>query len=196
MVAPARGLSPIDLGAVRQALTVGRHPKVVFTKTAGQIAGQVGQVVALTDPAATDEWIVVRFGRDELPFAAHDLAMPIRGRSPRAKPTTPEPAPAPAREVRPGPAASGLRSAGSAATRATREGAASDGPGPRDEASARATSTGRVVKTEERRERSDQSTREDDPPGARGPRERRRAPEADPSRAQAAPETEPRRRRR
>ena len=97
MVAPARGLSPIDLGAVRQALTVGRHPKVVFTETAGQIAGQVGQVVALADPAATDEWIVVRFGKDELPFAAHDLAMPVRGRSPRAKPTTPEPEPAPAK---------------------------------------------------------------------------------------------------
>ena len=44
MVAPARGLAPIDLGAVRQALSAGRRPKVVFTESAGQIAGQVGQV--------------------------------------------------------------------------------------------------------------------------------------------------------
>lgn len=87
MVAPARGLSPTDLGAVREALAAGRHPRVVFTESAGQIAGQVGQVVSLADPAASDDWIVVRFGKDELPFATQDLAMPVRGaRSAKAAP--------------------------------------------------------------------------------------------------------------
>ncbi|HEX6872383.1 MAG TPA: hypothetical protein VF163_14905 [Micromonosporaceae bacterium] len=32
----------------------------------------------LTDPARSDEWIVVRFGRDELPFSPADLALPVR----------------------------------------------------------------------------------------------------------------------
>jgi hypothetical protein len=99
MVAPARGLSPADLGAVREALSLGRRPRVVFTASAGQIAGQSGQVVGLDDPASSDEWIVVRFGKDELPFAAQDLAMPVRGaRSPKpdAQPAV-VPAPGPAK---------------------------------------------------------------------------------------------------
>jgi hypothetical protein len=51
----------------------------MFTEAAGQIAGQVGQVVELTDPKAGDEFVVVRFGRDELPFSPADLAIPVRG---------------------------------------------------------------------------------------------------------------------
>ena len=70
-----RGLSPTDLNAIRSTLDAGRKPKVVFTEAAGQIAGQVGQVVKLMDPPV-DEWVVVRFGRDELPFSPTDLAIP------------------------------------------------------------------------------------------------------------------------
>jgi hypothetical protein len=73
-----RGLSPADLTRIRETLAAGRRPKVVFTRSAGQIAGQVGQVVELTDPAGSDEWVVVRFGRDELPFSPADLAVPPR----------------------------------------------------------------------------------------------------------------------
>jgi hypothetical protein len=126
MVAPARGLTPIDLGAVRQALSAGRRPKVVFTESAGQIAGQVGQVVGLDDPATSDEFIVVRFGKDELPFAAHDLAVPARNGRSSPKPA-PEPPPftTPAPR-RPAPATSGQRS------RATKEDVASGGAGPRE----------------------------------------------------------------
>jgi len=136
MVAPARGLTPIDLGAVRQALSAGRRPKVVFTASAGQIAGQVGQVVGLDDPATSDEFIVVRFGKDELPFAAHDLAIPARNGRSSPKPTAdppppaPKPEPKPRRVTRPRAASSGLRSAGSEATRATREDDASGARGP------------------------------------------------------------------
>ncbi len=81
MAAPATtpGLTPTDLEQIRTALASGRRPKVVFTDGAGQIAGQVGQVVELTDPAGSDEWIVVHFGRDELPFSPSDLAVPGRG---------------------------------------------------------------------------------------------------------------------
>src|SRR6185369_15862502 len=79
MAAPTRGLTPTDIGAIREQLTAGRKPRIVFTESAGQIAGQQGHVVALTDPAGSDEWIVVQFGRDELPFAPVDLATPTRG---------------------------------------------------------------------------------------------------------------------
>lgn len=90
------GLSTTDIDAIRSGLEAGRKPKVVFTESAGQIAGQVGQVVQLTDPEQSEEWVVVRFGRDELPFSPADLAVPARGRpAKRATPAATKPAPAP-----------------------------------------------------------------------------------------------------
>jgi hypothetical protein len=87
MTPPARaGLSTAQLDDIRAALNVGRKPKVVFTAAAGQIAGQAGQVVELTDPALSDEWVVVHFGRDQLPFSPADLAIPVRGQIHNAKP--------------------------------------------------------------------------------------------------------------
>lgn len=64
---------------IREAVAAGRKPRVMFTESAGQIAGQVGQVVGLADPAVSDEWVVVRFGRDELPFSPADLVVAPRG---------------------------------------------------------------------------------------------------------------------
>jgi hypothetical protein len=77
--AQARGLSPADLDGIRETLAAGRRPKVMFTEAAGQIAGQVGQVVQLADPSGGDEFVVVRFGRDELPFSPADLVLPPKG---------------------------------------------------------------------------------------------------------------------
>ncbi|WP_026184431.1 hypothetical protein [Salinispora vitiensis] len=74
-----QGLSTEEVAGIREAVAAGRKPKVVFTASAGQIAGQVGQVVALTDPAVSDEFVVVRFGRDELPFSPVDVAVAPRG---------------------------------------------------------------------------------------------------------------------
>jgi hypothetical protein len=83
----ARGLSPADLDGIRETLAAGRRPKVVFTETAGQVAGQVGQVVRVGDPAGGEDFVTVRFGRDELPFSPADLKMPERGAAARrAKP--------------------------------------------------------------------------------------------------------------
>jgi len=73
------GLNFEQLAAIRAGLAGGRRPKVLFTRAAGQMAGQVGQVVRLEDPQGADEWVVVRFGRDELPFSPADLAVPPRG---------------------------------------------------------------------------------------------------------------------
>lgn len=95
----SRGLSEEELQGFRDALAAGRRPKVVFTDSAGQVAGQLGQVVALTDPAVSDEWVVVKFGRDELPFSPVDLQVAPRGATARkAAPPPPEPVP-----VRPEP---------------------------------------------------------------------------------------------
>jgi hypothetical protein len=96
MVAPtaSRGLSAADLESIRSTLASGRKPKVVFTEAAGQIAGQTGQVLELTDPPE-GEFVVVRFGRDELPFSPADLAIPPKtAPKPKTKPepeATPEP---------------------------------------------------------------------------------------------------------
>ena len=74
----APGLSTDELARIRDTLAAGRKPKVVFTAAAGQIAGQIGQVIELTDPALSEEWVVVRFGHDELPFSPADLAVPVK----------------------------------------------------------------------------------------------------------------------
>ena len=95
-----RGLTDGEVQTIREALAAGRRPRVVFTESAGQIAGQVGQVVGLTDPAESDDFVVVKFGRDELPFAPGDLQVAPKGVTarkpaavevPEAPPARPEP---------------------------------------------------------------------------------------------------------
>lgn len=81
----AAGLTVDDIAALQKVLDGGRRPKVVFAASAGQIAGQLGQVVRMDDPASAEDWIVVRFGRDELPFSPTDLALPAKGVSKQAR---------------------------------------------------------------------------------------------------------------
>ncbi|MER5705676.1 hypothetical protein ABT023_27535 [Micromonospora sp. NPDC002296] len=95
MVAAGQGLSTDEVQSIREALAAGRKPKVVFTSSAGQIAGQVGQVVELTDPSVSDEFVVVRFGRDELPFSPADVAVAPRGAGRRVVEVKAEPEPVP-----------------------------------------------------------------------------------------------------
>ncbi|PZF88030.1 hypothetical protein [Micromonospora deserti] len=95
MGAAGQGLSDDEVRSIREALAAGRRPRVVFTASAGQIAGQVGQVVELTDPAVSDEFVVVRFGRDELPFSPADVAVAPRGAGRKAVEPQPEPEPEP-----------------------------------------------------------------------------------------------------
>ena len=90
-----RGLSAEELQAIRDGVAAGRKPRVQFTETAGQISGQIGQVVELTDPAVSDEWGVVRFGRDELPFSPADLRVAPRGAVAKKAEPAPPPKPEP-----------------------------------------------------------------------------------------------------
>jgi hypothetical protein len=92
-----RGLGTSEVAAIRDGLAAGRRPRVVFTESAGQIAGQLGQVVGLTDPATSDEWVVVRFGKDELPFSPADLQVAPRGATARRTVPAPTPPPVPAK---------------------------------------------------------------------------------------------------
>lgn len=78
----APGLSADELARIRDTLAAGRKPRVVFRPGAGdQMAGQVGQVVKLTDPEASDDWVVVRFRGDDLPFSPADLEIPSKSRA-------------------------------------------------------------------------------------------------------------------
>ncbi|SCG67702.1 hypothetical protein [Micromonospora halophytica] len=86
-----QGLSDDEVQGIREALAAGRKPKVVFTASAGQVAGQVGQVVELTDPAVSEEFVVVRFGRDELPFSPGDVAIAPKGAGRKVAESRPEP---------------------------------------------------------------------------------------------------------
>ncbi|MFU8854600.1 hypothetical protein ACNAW0_27045 [Micromonospora sp. SL1-18] len=89
-----QGLSTDEVAGIREALAAGRKPKVVFTAAAGQVAGQLGQVVELTDPELSEEFVVVRFGRDELPFSPGDVEIAPKGagrKSVEPKPEVEEP---------------------------------------------------------------------------------------------------------
>ncbi|MCW3841235.1 hypothetical protein ONA70_14115 [Micromonospora yasonensis] len=96
-----QGLSTDEVQGIREALAAGRKPKVVFTAAAGQMAGQLGQVVELTDPELSEEFVVVRFGRDELPFSPGDVAIAPRGAG--RKPAEPKPEPVVEEEPAPEP---------------------------------------------------------------------------------------------
>ncbi|MGR6319605.1 hypothetical protein Q2K19_27880 [Micromonospora soli] len=91
-----QGLSTDEVQGIREALAAGRKPKVVFTAAAGQMAGQLGQVVELTDPEVSEEFVVVRFGRDELPFSPADVAIAPKGAGRKPAEPKPEAEPAPA----------------------------------------------------------------------------------------------------
>ncbi|GIF22248.1 hypothetical protein BJ973_002572 [Actinoplanes tereljensis] len=92
----ARGLSTEELTAIRDQVAAGRKPRVQFTESAGQIAGQIGQVVSLGDADESDEFLVVKFGRDELPFSPADLQVAPRGATARKAVPPPPVVPAPA----------------------------------------------------------------------------------------------------
>lgn len=94
----APGLSADELARIRDTLAAGRKPRVVFRPGAGdQMAGQVGQVVKLTDPEASDDWVVVRFRGDDLPFSPADLEIPSKSKA------APAPAVEPVSATLPGP---------------------------------------------------------------------------------------------
>ena len=109
-----------DVADLRARLSAGDKPRVVVrTASAAVPAGTRGNVVRIGNPS-DGEFIVVRLGRDEVPFAPNELAVGGRGGRPaKAAPAAPAKkaaakkaaapakkaaAPAPAKKAAPAPA--------------------------------------------------------------------------------------------
>jgi hypothetical protein len=85
-----------DVADLRARLSAGEKPRVVVrTASAAVPAGTRGNVVRMGNPS-DGEFVVVRLGRDEVPFAPSELAVGGRG----GRPAKAAPAPAPAPRVR------------------------------------------------------------------------------------------------
>ncbi|HEU5126612.1 MAG TPA: hypothetical protein VFU12_01380 [Glycomyces sp.] len=77
-------LSSADITHLESVLAQGKKPKVMFTESAGQVAGKSGKVVAL-DEAREGDFLLVAFGSDQLPFSPAELRLPERGESAKAR---------------------------------------------------------------------------------------------------------------
>ena len=87
-------LTDADVADLRARLSAGEKPRVVVrTASAAVPAGTRGNVVRIGNPS-DGEYIVVRLGRDEVPFAPSELAVAGRGGRPAKAAPVPPPAPA------------------------------------------------------------------------------------------------------
>lgn len=78
-------LTDEQVAQLRADVSAGRSPRVVVrTPSAGLAAGTRGSVLRVGDPAAESEFIVVKLGGDEIPFAPGELALPTRAGRPAA----------------------------------------------------------------------------------------------------------------
>jgi Family of unknown function (DUF6319) len=109
-----------DVATVRQRVVAGERPRVVVRAASAAVAaGTRGNVVRLGDPKDS-EYIVVRLGKDEVPFAPAELSLSTRPKAaPASKPTPPSPRTQAAPRTPPTPAARPRTRAKSSA-RATR----------------------------------------------------------------------------
>lgn len=89
-------LTDTDVAWLRAQLTAGETPRVVVRAASAAVpSGTRGNVVRLGDPKDS-EYIVVRLGRDEVPFAPSELGIPGR-----KAPAGPVPVPAAAATAKP-----------------------------------------------------------------------------------------------
>jgi hypothetical protein len=106
-MATARPLDDAALTRLREDLASGKRPSLVLLSGgAGLAAGSRGQLVRIDDPPQDAEFLHVRVGNDELPFAPEELGLP--GRRPKGSTEAPAPpaaantpSPAPAKAARP-----------------------------------------------------------------------------------------------
>lgn len=83
-------LTDDDVADLRAKVTAGEKPRVVIRAASAAVsAGTRGNVIRVGKPTADGEFIVVRLGRDDLPFAPTELGLTTRG---RAASVAPEPA--------------------------------------------------------------------------------------------------------
>jgi len=101
-VATPPALTDDDVAVLRAKVAAGERPRVVVRAASAAVAaGTRGNVVRLGDPKDS-EYVVVRLGKDEVPFAPSELGLTTRPKTaPPAKPAT---KPATATTARPAPA--------------------------------------------------------------------------------------------
>lgn len=87
-------LTEDDVDALRAKVSAGEKPRVVVRAASAAVAaGTRGNVIRVGDPKES-EYVVVRLGKDEVPFAPAELGLPGRTVSPRR--SSPRPAKEPA----------------------------------------------------------------------------------------------------
>jgi hypothetical protein len=83
-----------DVAVLREKVAAGETPRVVVLAASASVAaGTRGSVLRLGD-ASESEYVVVRLGRDEVPFAPSELGIPGRKAPVVASPPAPSRAPA------------------------------------------------------------------------------------------------------
>jgi hypothetical protein len=90
----ARPLDDAALARLREDLASGKRPALVLLAGgAGLPAGSRGQLVRMDEPPQDAEFLHVRVGNDELPFAPEEVGLPRRRSRTvvRAEPRSPEP---------------------------------------------------------------------------------------------------------
>jgi hypothetical protein len=99
-------LTADDVTGLRAQVTAGDKPRVIVRAASAAVpAGTRGNVIRMGNPSE-GEFIVVRLGRDEVPFAPAELALSARGKAAAAAAkTTPGKATAKTTSSRSGPAA-------------------------------------------------------------------------------------------
>ncbi|HWC34653.1 MAG TPA: hypothetical protein VG650_07475 [Mycobacteriales bacterium] len=85
-------LTDEDVTALRAKVAAGEKPRVVIRAASAAVAaGTRGNVIRVGDPK-DGEYVVVRLGKDEVPFAPNELGIP--GRAPATPAAAPKTAPA------------------------------------------------------------------------------------------------------
>jgi hypothetical protein len=129
-------LTDADVADLRSKVGSGERPRVVIrTASASVPAGTRGNVIRVGSPS-DGEFIVVRLGRDEVPFAPTELGLTTRGRAAAATPEPPARTTAPARQrvarsgaARPAKAAKPAKAAAPTASARTAKAAPAKGRG-------------------------------------------------------------------
>ncbi|HVT63637.1 MAG TPA: DUF6319 family protein [Mycobacteriales bacterium] len=87
-------LSDEDVASLREKVKSGEKPRVVIRAASAAVAaGTRGNVIKVGNPKE-GEYIVVRLGKDEVPFAPNELGIPGRSAPPAPRSVAPVKAPA------------------------------------------------------------------------------------------------------
>ena len=121
--AAAPPLTDADVKELAFRVKGGDSPRVIVRSASAAVpAGTRGNVIRIGNPSE-GEYIVVRLGRDQVPFAPNELSLSTRGRATSSSAAPARPAPAPAKKTAAAssrPSRTSARSTSKAASKATK----------------------------------------------------------------------------